>query len=181
VRLPPAVLAALVAVILAVQGLLALDPPTLILGAIDWTGHFATVALLLAASPKRLPPALIAGAFAATLIDLDHIPDIVGDVDLSNTTPRPVSHSLVTVLAAGAIAAVLRARLRDQRYRDFALGVAIGVPLHLLRDVFTGPGVALFWPLSAEPVNGMFLVYLVAMIAVAAYAATRTRRAGRPA
>ncbi|HEV2752502.1 MAG TPA: metal-dependent hydrolase [Solirubrobacteraceae bacterium] len=178
-RLPPAALAALVGVIVVVQGLLALEPPTLILGLVDWTGHFATIAILLAASSRRLPTALIAGTFAATLIDLDHIPDLFGEEGISDVTPRPVSHSMVTVLVAGAIAAAVRARA--PRYGAFAVGIALGVAMHLLRDVFTGPGVSLFWPLSAEPVNGAFLVYLVAMIAVAAYAATRSRRVVGPA
>jgi len=179
VRLSPAALAALVALIVVVQGLLALEPPTLILGLVDWTGHFATIAILLAASPRRLPPALIAGAFAATLIDLDHIPDLLGEEGITDATPRPFSHSLVTVAVAAVIAAVVRARA--PRYASFAVGIALGVALHLLRDVFTGPGVSLFWPLDAEPVNGVFLVYLVAMIAVAAFAATRSRRERRPA
>lgn len=162
-----------------VQGLLALEPPTLILGLVDWTGHFATIAILLAASPRRLPAALIAGTFAATLIDLDHIPDLFSDEGISDVTPRPFSHSLVTVLVFGAIAAVVRARA--PRYGNLAVGLTLGVAMHLLRDVFTGPGVSLFWPVSAEPVNGAFLVYLVAMIAVAAYAATRSPRERRPA
>ncbi|HEV2770632.1 MAG TPA: metal-dependent hydrolase, partial [Solirubrobacteraceae bacterium] len=117
--------------------------------------------------------------FAATLIDLDHIPDLFGEEGISDVTPRPFSHSLVTVLVAGALAALVRARA--PRYGSFAVGVALGVAMHLLRDVFTGPGVSLFWPLSGEPVNGAFLVYLVAMIAVVAYAATPSRRVGRPA
>lgn len=178
-RLPPAALAALVAVIVVVQGLLSLEPPTLILGLVDWTGHFATVAILLAASPRRLPLALIAGTFAATLIDLDHIPDLFTEEGISDVTPRPGSHSLVTVLVAGALAVVVRARA--PRYGSFAVGIAVGVAMHLLRDVFTGPGVSLLWPLSVEPVDGAFLVYLVAMIAVAAVAATRSHRAGHPA
>ena len=176
-RLSAAALTALVAVVVVVQGILALEPPTLILGAADWAGHLATTAILLAAIPRRLSPALIAGAFLAVLIDLDHIPDLLGGEGITDRTPRPVSHSLVTVVAVGAIAAAVRARA--PRYGDLALGVAIGIPMHLLRDVFTGPGVALLWPLSTGAVEGPFLAYLAGLILVAVYAARRPRRVQR--
>lgn len=178
-RLPAAALAALVVVVVVVEGILALEPPTLLLGAADWTGHLATTAILVAAIPRRLPPALIAGVFLALLIDLDHIPDLLGAEGINDRTPRPVSHSLVTVLAVGGIAAAVRARA--PRYGDFALGLAIGVPMHLLRDVFTGPGVALLWPLSGVAVEGPFLLYLVGLMLVALYAALRPRPVPRRA
>ena len=178
-RLPAAALAVLVAVVVVVQAILALEPPTLLLGAADWTGHLATTAIILAAIPRRLPPALIAGALLAILIDLDHIPDLLGGEGITEATPRPVSHSLLTVLAVGGIAAAVRAR--TPRYGDLAVGVAIGVPLHLLRDVFTGPGVAFFWPLRTGAVEGPFVVYLAGLILVAVYAALRPRPVQRRA
>jgi len=172
VRLPAAALVALVVVVVVVEGILALEPPTLFLGAADWTGHLATTAIIVAAIPRRLPPALIAGAFLALLIDLDHIPDLLAEEGINDETPRPFSHSLVTVFVIGAIAAAVRARA--PRYADFALGVAIGVPMHLLRDVFTGPGVGLLWPLDTV-VEGPFLLYLAGLSFVALYAALRPR------
>jgi inner membrane protein len=178
VRLPAAALAALVVVVVVVEGILALEPPTLFLGAADWTGHLATTAIIVAAIPRPLPRALIIGAFAGILIDLDHIPDLFADEGITDQTPRPVSHSLLTVLAIGGIAAAVRARV--PRYGDFAVGVAIGVPMHLVRDVFTGPGVALFWPLDTV-VEGPFLVYLVGLMLVALYAALRPRPVPRRA
>lgn len=178
-RLPAAALTALVAVVVVVEGILALEPPTLILGAADWAGHLATTAIILAAIPRRLRPALIAGAFLALLIDLDHIPDLLADEGITTRTPRPVSHSMLTVLAVGAIAAAVRARA--PRYGDLALGVAIGIPMHLVRDVFTGPGVPLLWPLSTGPVEGPFVVYLAGLILVAVYAALRPRPVQRRA
>lgn len=178
-RLPAAALAALVVVVVAVQGVLALEPPTLLLGAADWTGHLATTAIILAAIPLRLPPGLVAGAFLAILIDLDHLPDLFGGEGITEATPRPVSHSLLTVLAVGGIAAAVRARA--PRYGDLAAGVAIGVPMHLLRDVFTGPGVALFWPLDTGAVEGPFLVYLTGLVLLAVHAAWRPRRVQRSA
>ncbi len=178
-RLSAAALAALVAAVVVVEGILALEPPTLLLGAADWIGHLATTAIILAAIPRRLPPGLIAGAFLALLIDLDHIPDLFADEGITARTPRPVSHSLLTVLAAGGIAAAVRARA--PRYGDLAVGVAIGIPMHLLRDVFTGPGVALLWPLSTVVVEGPFLVYLAGLILVAVYAARRPRPVQRRA
>ncbi|MBA2766153.1 MAG: metal-dependent hydrolase [Actinomycetota bacterium] len=178
-RLPPAALAALVVLVVVVEGILALEPPTLFLGAADWTGHLATTAIIVAAIPRPLPRALIIGAFAALLVDLDHIPDLFSDEGINDETPRPATHSLLTVLAIGAIAAAVRARL--PRYGDFALGVAIGVPMHLLRDVFTGPGVALLSPLVGGVVDGPFLVYLAGLSLVALYAALRPRPVQRRA
>jgi inner membrane protein len=178
VRLPAAALAALVVAVVVVEGILALEPPTLLLGAADWTGHLATTAIIVAAIPRRLPRALIAGAFLALLIDLDHIPDLLAEEGITDQTPRPVSHSLLTVLAIGGIAAAVRARA--PRYGDFALGIALGVPMHLLRDVFTGPGVTLFWPLDTV-VEGPFLLYLAGLIFVALYAALRPRPVRRRA
>lgn len=169
-RLPPAALAVLVVLVVVVEGILALEPPTLFLGGADWIGHLATTAIIVAAIPRPLPRALIAGAFLALLIDLDHIPDLFADAGINDETPRPLSHSLVTVLVVGGTAAAVRARA--PRYADFALGVAIGVPMHLLRDVFTGPGVGLFWPLDTV-VEGPFLVYLAGLSLVALYAALR--------
>ncbi|MDQ3609487.1 MAG: metal-dependent hydrolase [Actinomycetota bacterium] len=172
-RLPAAALAALVVAVVVVEGILRLEPPTLFLGAADWIGHLATTAILVAAIPPPLPRTLIIGAFAALLIDLDHIPDLLADEGINAETPRPVTHSLLTVLAIGAIAAAVRARL--PRYGDFALGVAIGVPMHLVRDVFVGPGVALLAPLYGGVVEGPFLLYLAGLIFVALYAALRPR------
>ncbi len=177
-RLPAAALAVLVVLVVVVEGILALEPPTLVLGAADWTGHLATTAILLAAIPRHLPPALVAGAFLAILIDLDHLPDLLGGEGITHKTPRPVSHSLATVLAFGGIAAAVRAGA--PRYGDLALGVVIGVAMHLLRDVFTGPGLALFWPLPGV-VEGPFLAYLAGLILIAVYAARRPRPVQRRA
>jgi Glycosyl hydrolase family 26/LexA-binding, inner membrane-associated putative hydrolase len=118
-------------------------------GLIDEPAHLATCALALLAlaavtgsGPTRrfVLPALV----ASIAIDADHIPGYLGSHALAGGLPRPYPHSLLLV---GALMAVgLISRRRDLRYISF--GLAFGVSAHLLRDLATGPGVPLLWPLS---------------------------------
>jgi inner membrane protein len=54
-------------------------------------------------------------------------------------------------------------------------GLAIGLAGHLLRDVGTGPGVALLWPASDSSLHVPFGIYLALLAALAAVAAWRAR------
>jgi inner membrane protein len=131
------------------------------LGLLDEAGHLLTAIVLLAAatSPRirRITPWALLGAVA---IDLDHIPlytfaphFVVGG--------RPPTHSLITVLALLVAALVLKV------VRIPLLGIAIGVCLHFVRDVATGPGLPLFWPFSRITVTAPYGMY-VSLVAVAA-------------
>ena len=84
-------------------------------------------------------PALI----ASVAIDLDHIPAQLGADWLTAGTPRPYTHSLLTIVVVVAIAVLWRRR------RDLLLGVAIGLAIHFWRDMGEGgSGVSLLWPVS---------------------------------
>jgi inner membrane protein len=80
------------------------------------------------------------------LIDIDHVPlDLLSSDILTAGTPRPYTPALATMLVLIAAAGLLRRR----RGATAVAGLAVGVGLHLLRDVATGP-VALWWPVTAH-------------------------------
>ena len=138
-----------------------------VLGLLDEPAHLATtvVGLLVAARalPRSLRPDLsfAAGAIlAGNLIDLDHIPSMLGYEFLTRGTPRPYSHSLSTVAAVLVFAAT------RGRTRRIMSGVAFGVLLHLFRDTGTGQ-VSLLWPWSRTPTQVPYAAYATGLGALA--------------
>jgi membrane-bound metal-dependent hydrolase YbcI (DUF457 family) len=134
-------------------------------GPLDALAHLLTALLLLQALPPRYrarlaPPAL----FASVAIDLDHIPQYLGNDFLTAGTARPYPHSLLT------IAVLLGAALLVRRRRDLLLGLALGVALHFFRDLAEsgGTGVPLLWPLSDRSFGYPHATYLALMLCVAA-------------
>ena len=118
-------------------------------GLIAAPAHLATcvVALLAvtALAGRSLPPRFVTAALIASVaIDVDHIPGYLGSHVLAGTLPRPYPHSLLLVLLLAALGGVSRRR----GVREVSLGLAFGVSVHLFRDLATGPGVPLLWPLS---------------------------------
>jgi inner membrane protein len=167
------------AVLLAAIGLLDLAaahlPPTVLLtGLLDEPAHLATAALLLLAAglwrPARdgaglLPMVALA---SAVLIDVDHIPLYLGVPGIS-AGGRPFSHSLVTP----AIAAIAAAALSG-RGRTVASGIALGTLLHFVRDVATGPGLPLAWPMTTADVRLPMAAYAAVLGGAAALASWRS-------
>ena len=167
----------LLVLVLAVDGLLRAVPvPRVVLGLLDEPAHLATTALLLTAwtalRARPLPRAVVVGALAASVvIDLDHVPqDLLGSSVLTDGTPRPYSHSLTTAGALGAAAWAVRARPAA----GYLTGGALGVLLHLWRDLATGQ-VSLLWPLTPAAAAVPYLLYAGSL----AVAATVGRRGGR--
>lgn len=168
-------LALLVGVVLAVDGaLLWTSPPRVVLALLDEPAHLATAGLLLAAAValrgRPLPLPLLVSALAmSVLIDVDHVPmDLFGSDVLTAGTRRPYSHSLTTPLVLATVAALLprgRARL-------VLAGAALGVLLHLWRDLATG-GASLLWPLSLHNVATPYWLYAASLVAAAVLAARR--------
>ncbi len=136
---------------------------------LDETAHLLTTLLVLWAlcpAPGRrfMVPALV----ASVAIDVDHVPGELGGDWLTAGTPRPYTHSLLTV------AVVLAAALACRRQRIVLLGVAFGLALHLWRDTSEpGNGVSLFWPFSYRAVRLSHAGYLLVMGLVVAVAAHR--------
>lgn len=150
---------------------------TLVYGLVDEPAHLATCAVALlavaAAVGSRLSKRFVVAALVASLaIDVDHIPGYLGSHLLTGTLPRPYTHSLLLVAALVAVGWASRRR-RD--VSQISLGLAFGVSAHLFRDLATGPGVPLAWPIS----DGVFVLpYAIfggaLVFAAAAAAATRS-------
>lgn len=131
-------------------------------GLIDEPAHLATCALgllvLAGALSRRLPPSFVGAALLASVaIDLDHVPGYLGSQLLDGGMPRPFTH---TALLAGAFALVGWAL---PRARWVCVGVAFGICAHLLRDLATGPGVPLAWPLSGAIVRAPYELFALAL------------------
>jgi inner membrane protein len=138
-------------------------------GPFDETAHLLTTLLFLwaagGAALERLGlPALI----ASFLIDVDHVPSRLGVNWITAGTPRPYTHSLLTVALVLVGAGLWR------RNRDLLLGIAIGLALHFWRDTGEpGSGVALLWPWSDHAFSYSHWIYLAAMVVVVAVDALR--------
>jgi inner membrane protein len=144
-------------------------------GPLDEAAHLLTTLLVLWALDPRVGERFMVPALVASVaIDIDHVPGEFGVNWLTAGTPRPYTHSLVTV------AVVVAAALLWRRIRTPMLGAAFGLALHLWRDMSeTGNGVALLWPFSYRSVRLSHAGYLAVMALVAAAAAYRVRAARR--
>lgn len=142
---------------------------------LDETAHLLTTLIVLWAVggvvfERMLYPALV----ASVAIDLDHVPAQLGYRFLTAGTPRPYTHSLLTIVVVLAIALVWRRR------REMWLGVAAGLTLHLWRDTAEpGSGVALLWPFSDHSVSLSPVVYLSPMAVAVATGMGRSLREQR--
>ncbi|WP_158550865.1 metal-dependent hydrolase [Geodermatophilus sp. TF02-6] len=163
------VLAALAAVP-AIDAVLATRPwPLAVEGALDESAHLLTAGLFLAALPPNRLRILVPWALlGAVAIDLDHIPLYLWGVGAG--LGRPGTHSLTSVLVL-----LLFSRLAP-RWRLPLSGLALGVVLHLGRDLATGPGVPLFWPAATTGVLVPYSAYLAALAGAAAVAVLRIGR-----
>lgn len=171
-RLPsaagPAALAALLVMDAFVMPRLPLRP---ISGIVDEAAHAATGVALLAAMPS------VDGSFArglaagSILLDIDHVPELWGRRWLRPRGVRPVPHSL-------GVPALLIAHAIRKSDRT-ALGAAVGLGGHLLRDLATGKtAVALLWPLTKRPFRVRYRKY-VTFLAVAVAVGEARRTTGR--
>jgi membrane-bound metal-dependent hydrolase YbcI (DUF457 family) len=148
--------------------------------AVDEPAHLATgllflLALLALVRSRRPTPAFLAAAVVASVaIDLDHLPGLLGWHGLTSGVPRPYTHSLVTPLALIAVGLIAGGRARP-----IAFGAAFGVGAHLFRDLFTGPGVALLWPLSSTAVRPPYVVFALALALTAGAIVVAAARVGR--
>lgn len=140
-------------------------------GALDEPAHLATTALALAAAAdpatlRRHRPVVLSALAATVLIDVDHLPMYAGIAELGRRG-RPYSHSVTTVAALAVIGAVL------PRGRRVLSGAALGIGLHFLRDLGTGPGLPLWWPIRAGDVRVPYAGYLAGLAGLAGVATGR--------
>jgi len=147
-----------------------------VIGLLDEPAHVLTAVLLLAALLPLSATAVVPWALAgAVLIDLDHIPLYFWGALASDGSGRPVTHSAATVVVLACAGAASRRGLRRA-----LLGLSLGVALHLVRDLGTGPGIPLWWPIGQHSVLIPYQVYVATMVVVAGIAAGRWYRR-RPA
>ena len=143
----------------------------LVMGLLDEPAHLATACLVLLAVAgrpwsARHPAFTLAALVSSMAIDVDHLPLYAG-VPHWNAGGRPVTHSLLTVLVLGLAGAALRRR------RPLLWGAAAGVVLHFVRDVATGPGLPLLWPLGSATTRVPHDVYVVVLVLLLVVAAAR--------
>jgi membrane-bound metal-dependent hydrolase YbcI (DUF457 family) len=149
--------------------------------AVDEPAHLATGLLLLLAlltlvrSRRPSLSFIAAAAVASVALDLDHLPGLLGWHGLTAGVPRPYTHSLATPIALVVVGELARGRLRP-----IAFGAAFGVCAHLFRDLCTGPGLALFWPVSTGAVRLPYLVFALGLVLTAGAVVAASRRRPSP-
>lgn len=170
--LPLAAVAA-IALLDLVAGLRAWPVP--VAGLLDEPAHLMTAWLLLTAlRPATAPPwSWWPVLLASVAIDVDHLPIYATGGGFVVDGGRPPTHSLATV----AVLVVLG--LAGQRTR-WALGAAVGVLLHFVRDLATGPGIPALWPVLDTGVRVPYWVYSCVVVGAALVAVGRRTAALRP-
>lgn len=140
-------------------------------GPVDELAHLLTGALVLAALRGVVDRGFAAGLLVMSmLIDVDHVPGLLGLDWLTRGTDRPYTHSLLTIALVGLAGVVWRGR------RSLLLGALLGIAVHLARDLSeSASGVPLAWPLSLRSFTLPHWTYLLAMSAVLAVALWRAR------
>ena len=167
-------LAALAAVLLLDRVQFDRTWPRVVVGALDEPAHLLTTCLALAALAPRAGTRTWAWALVGSVvIDLDHVPFFLGWQPIISPVGRPVTHSLTVVavlLLLGAAPPLRRA----------VLALAAGVVSHLVRDLATGPGVPLLWPLSPDGWTLPYPVYAAGLVLAALVALARAVTGARP-
>lgn len=150
--------------------------PLVVRGLLDEPAHVLTAWVVVAALAGYLPRTVALWALvAAVAIDVDHVPLYLSDYAFAADGGRPPTHSLGVAAALLLVAALPRAP------RAALAGAALGVLLHLCRDLATGPGVALTWPFQDTAVVVPYEGYVVAVALVAGIASGRRLRRARRA
>jgi inner membrane protein len=163
--------------LLAVLGIVAADAviwnaplSQFVLGPADGILHLATAALIVIAWPAivgeprriRLPTALA----VSVLIDLDHVPEALFGFDfLTRDTNRPYGHTGLAIFVCGALAIALR---RFPVGSSVAWGAAVGIALHLVRDMPTG-GVPLGWPVTSATIGYPYPLSVLVLLVAASW------------
>lgn len=146
------------------------------LTALDEAAHLATSALVLlaVAGAGRLRAApVLAGCtlLGSVAIDVDHVPLYLGVPHVADGG-RPYTHCLLTAVVLLGLAALSR------RHRVVWAGLGLGVCLHFVRDVATGPGLQPWEPFTGDVVRLPYAAYAVVLAVLAAAATGRALRTG---
>jgi inner membrane protein len=162
----------LVAGVLGVDAVSARLPfNVLVTGSLDELCHLATAGLVLAAAMsgptiRRHRTLLLTALTASVAIDVDHIPMFIGLAEMPSGG-RPYTHSLTTIAVLLPLGWVL------PTWGPLMKGAALGVGLHFLRDIATGPGLPLLWPASTASTGIPYADYVGTLMMFAAFAMAR--------
>jgi hypothetical protein len=156
-----------------------LTPPLTVQALLDEAAHAGTGLLALGALGVAFEmPVVLAVLSGSLVIDLDHLPGLLGSHVLDSGTPRPYTHSLGTlaVVAAGAL-------LAPPRARKLLFVATSALAMHFFRDMAEpgGPGVALLWPLSDRAFTLGYAWYAAVLGTLAAIGLTVRRAPFRAA
>ena len=149
--------------------------PVPVAGLLDEPAHLLTAGLFLAAAlPRRFRRVGAWALLGSMLIDLDHMPLYMGWTAMSAHGGRPVTHSAMIVVLLLLVAAAV------PRRRTILAGLAVGVVLHFVRDLATGPGVPLLWPWQMTGYRVAHGTYLATLAVVTVVATLRWRPRRHP-
>ena len=155
------------------------EPPVGVQALFDEPAHAATAFLALGTVAVAVEaPVVLAVLAGSVLIDMDHVPGLLGSDVLQHATPRPYTHSLLTLIVV--IGAVL---LVPHPKRKLLIVAALALVLHFFRDMAEpgGAGVALLWPISNRAYNVGYGWYAAVIGLLAAIGlATRAAPSARP-
>jgi inner membrane protein len=141
-------------------------------GPLDEIAHLTTTLIVLWALGRRVRARFLVPALVASVaIDADHVPRALGYDFFTQGTPRPYTHSLLSIAVVLILGWFWHAR------RDVLLGVALGLAIHFWRDMSeSGAGVSLAWPVSEHSFMLSHKGYLAAVALCAAVVAARCRQ-----
>ena len=166
-------------IILVIDGTLGREQRGLFVTAVtDETAHLLTTLVLVGGWAARLPPSFVAGALAGSVvIDLDHLPLVLGSDLLTETTARPLTHCLLVAAAPATLSLAV-----GPTARQALLGISAGLLAHFVRDAASSPaGVPLLWPLSPFGFTMPYTVYALLLVTASGASWLRRRLAERPA
>jgi len=168
----PALVLAVLALLLAADRVYPHIGDNLAGGVCDELAHLLTGVLVLMAIPTAVTRRFATGVLAGSvLIDLDHIPLLLGSEWLTHGTPRPYTHSLLTPAAVGLLALAWR------RQRPMLTGVLAGLIIHFSRDLAeSNAGMSLLWPWTRASQSVPHWSYLVLVCGLSLWAAIRGHR-----
>ena len=130
-------------------------------GVYDELGHLLT-ALVAAIGVRslRLPVPVWSILVGGLVLDLGHVPGVLGYVNALEGSSRNGSHSLSVVVLLACLGFL------DRRHAHIWLGVAIGATSHLWRDMGTGT-VPLLWPVRDTVYGTLFSRYVAVLAGLA--------------
>ena len=131
--------------------------------------------------------AILWGAVAGTIPDLDVLSKLVVDDVTANEWHRGFSHSILFSLIASPVLGWLIAKMyknKEANWKDWTKLMFLGLITHPLLDAFTTWGTQLFWPLDYKvAINNIFVVdplytmpFLIFVIIAMFYKRTHPKR-----